>query len=226
MARNRHKKKKVAVDFTRGTVQKKEFEVKLRDFQIGWGFPMDEVMFSKFFVNILSGANIMPWDAILTTQSTYLPDARNAIHTQFVESNLEWLMMLDSDVLSPPWTIDALLKLNKPLSGGWYKHKEPTKVFDKGLVYEPVVYNYINTENGVNNYKRRQVPGEGVERVDGLGAGCLLMRKDLAKALGKRPYDMNAGGEDLVMCKKVYDLGFDIHVDWSLECAHVGVNYV
>ncbi len=134
--------------------------------------------------------------------------------------------MIDSDVLSPPWTVDELIKHNKPLVGGWYKHK----VAEDGM-HNPVVYDYMKSEEGndgwdVNWYKRRKFPSEGLERVDALGAGCLLMKRNLAEALGERPYDMNAGGEDMVLCKKVYDLGFDIHVDWSLACAHIGVSYV
>ena len=134
--------------------------------------------------------------------------------------------MVDSDVLAPPELVKTLIGHNKPLVGGWYKNKIP----DAGM-HSPVVYDYKATKQDgkgwdVNYYKHRKYPGEGLEKVDGLGAGCLLMRRDLAEALGERPYDMNAGGEDLVLCKKVYDLGFDIHVDWSLACAHIGVSYV
>ncbi len=213
--------------YSKGETKERTIQLNLRSEPLVWGFPMDEVLFSKFFTN-LPNLNIMPWDAIITTESTYLPDARNMIHTAFINSDPanNWLAMIDSDVLIPPWTIDTLMKYDKPLSGGWYKHK----VAEDGM-YNPVVYDYLKSEEDdrgwdVNWYKRRKYPSEGLERVDALGAGCLLMRRDLAEALGERPYDMNAGGEDMVLCKKVYDLGFDIHVDWSLACAHIGVSYV
>ena len=215
------------VNYSLGETKVIEKELVLRTFPICWGFPMDELMFSKFYVNALTNLNIMPWDAIITTLSTYLPDARNKIHTEFIKSSKDnnFLVMLDSDVLPPPNFLDVLASHDKPLVGGWYSHKKP----DKGL-FNPVVYDYKESESignwDVNWYKKRKYPGEGLERVDGLGAGCLLMRRDLAEALGERPYDMNSGGEDLVLCKKVYDLGFDIHVDWELACAHVGVSYV
>jgi hypothetical protein len=68
--------------------------------------------------------------------------------------------------------------------------------------------------------------GTGLESVAATGAGCWLMSKELAKALGKSPYDMNSGGEDMVICKKIKDLGYDIWVDWNIPCAHAGVFYV
>jgi hypothetical protein len=198
----------------------------LRKFPIAWGFPMDEVIFTQFFEN-MPNLNIMPWDAIITSRSTYLPDARNIIHSQYVNASkdIQYLAMVDSDVLQPPNTVDILISHKKPLVGGWYHHKVP-ELIGNTMMYMPVVYDYINTEKGINNYKRRHTPGKGLEKVDGLGAGCLLMRRDLAEALGDRPYDMNAGGEDLVMCKKVYDLNYEIYVDWDLACPHIGVSYV
>jgi hypothetical protein len=209
----------------------KTLDIKIRPFQIAWGIPGDELAFFKFTSNLLAYGNIMPWDANIFTESTYLPDARNDIHEKFVESNIEWLMMVDTDVLLPPYTIDTLLGHYKPLVGGWYKYKKPSEINGE-LIHQPVVYKYINTykeiETGkdIYNYEKFTKPGKGLQRIDGIGAGCLLMRRDLAQALGKRPYSMEHGGEDLGLCKKVYDLGFDIHVDWSLECAHAGVSYV
>jgi len=219
-------KSRNTVSYAKGTTKHNTVELKLRSDPICFGFPMDELMFSKFFVNSITNLNIMPWDSLITTQSTYLPAARNLVHNSFLkETSTDWLVMVDSDVLVPPWFVDKLLKYDKSLVGGWYHHKDPESIGNE-KIYQPVVYDYINTEDGINNYRRKHIPGKGLERVDGLGAGCLLMRRDLAEALGESPYDMNSGGEDLVLCKKVYDLGFDIHVDWDMSCAHIGVSYV
>lgn len=235
MSRNRHQKKtdlevlsdrldeivpKQAENIisSRGTVIRQSKEVNIRSFQIAFGVPMDEIMFSKFFQNIWN-IGIMPWDHILTTASTYLPDARNFIHKTFLEElDCEYLFMLDSDVLPPPDTISRLLAHKKPLVGGWYK--------EKNREHNPVVSDYVSTDNGIHSYRHRKQPGIGLESVDGAGAGCWLMRRDVAEKLGTKPYDMNSGGEDLLMCKKVKDFGYDIFIDWSIECAHAGVFYV
>jgi len=198
----------------------------LRDYRISWGFPLDEVMFSKFFINEPM-LNIMPWDVRHTTESTYLPAARNEIHNQFLVAGTPYLAMIDSDVLCPPNTIDKLLSYKKHLIGGWYREKAPYWI-GKTPIHRPVVYDYeTRDEGGVDWYEQRiEDKMTGLEKVDGIGAGMLLMSRELALKLGENPYDLNSGGEDLKLCTKVRELGYDIFVDWELMCAHVGVSYI
>lgn len=202
----------------------------LRTQPISIGLPMDELMFSKFFVNYC-GIDWMPWDAVITTVSTYLPDARNKIHNMFLENDTtSHLLMLDSDVLAPPDIISKLLDHDKDLVGGFYRKKEHFPLVNpdgsKRFIQRPVVYDFDSYKDGVPMYVARMEAGKGLESVAAMGAGCWLMSRKLAEALGKNPYDMNSGGEDMVICKKVKDLGYDIWVDWGIPCAHAGVMYV
>src|SRR3990167_4099765 len=204
--------------------------LKLRTAPITCAFPLDELMYSKFFTNFLH-LNIMPWDSVITTESTYLPDARNYVHEIFLDKfKTEFLFMLDSDVLPPPYIVDTLLKHDKPIVAGWYRKKEQFEYKDlEGNSYvigRPVVYDWSEERDGKFWFTQRVHPGEGTEKVAGVGMGSVLLRRDLAEKLGKRPYDMNAGGEDLVLCKKVMDLDVPLYVDWSLACAHTGVSIV
>jgi hypothetical protein len=193
--------------------------VKVRKAVVAWGFPLDEVLFSKWFVNYLS-LPVMPWDVNLTAQSTYLPDARNIIHRNFLNGcGAEWLVMLDSDVLPPPDFLEKLLAHHLPMVGGWYRKK--------GHGNPPVVYDYQGLgEDDKMQWRARQAPGTGLEQVDGAGAGCWLMRRDVAQAIGEEPYDLIHGGEDLSLCLKVRAAGFPIYIDWNIACAHAGVMYV
>ena len=214
--RNRHIKK--LINRSGAIIDKEERPVILRDTPICWGVPMDELGYSKFWTNFLRASDAMPWDGYITTESTYLPDARNTIHEQFVKnSDLPYLMMIDSDILFPPGIVDTLMKHDLPIVGGWYRNKKTQK---------PVVYEYVSTTDGVNNFRTIETPGKGLQKVDGMGAGCWLMRRDVAEALGERPYDMNGGGEDLTLCKKLMDLEIPLYVDWDLPMAHVGVFFV
>lgn len=195
----------------------------IRTTPICWGVPMDETLYSKFFTLFFKHGRIMPWDTLATTESTYLPDARNEIHNMFLETDFPYLMMLDSDVLPAPFLVEKLMAHNKQIVGGWYANKNKLKAYSP----HPIVYDYINTsEDGSVNWKHRDKPGEGLERVDGMGAGCWLMTKDCAEKLGKSPYDMAGGTEDLKLSKKILDLGIPMFVDWSLRCPHVGVSWV
>jgi len=219
------KKRTVAKKDTSGHTEE-TVSVTLRTNPIMLGVPMDEVMFSKFFAGIIR-AEIMPWDSIVTTESTYLPDARNLVHDAFLKSGLPHLFMVDSDVLIMPWIIQTLLGHKKDLVGGWY-HQKGAKVVDGQMVHKPTVYKRWEVqEDGFPYFEIYDSPEKGLMKVAGIGAGCIMMNRKLAEALGESPYHTDKGvGEDLVMCKKVLDLGYDIWVDWELACPHVGVSYV
>jgi hypothetical protein len=210
-----------------GSVHEHKIALKLRTTPITWGIPMDEMMYSKFFNNFMH-LNMMPWDSVITTESTYLPDARNYIHEIFVTKfKTDFLFMLDSDVMPPPGVAENLIQHDLPIVGGVYHKKEVFEIKNldgvSRFVSRPVVYDWVEEKDGKYWFSCRIEDGEGLEKVAGIGAGCLMIRRDLAERLGPRPYDMTAGGEDLVLCKKIMDLGVDLHVDWSIKCAHVGV---
>ncbi len=189
-----------------------------------WGICFDEIVFSRWVKHMWASVRPMPWDDVVAASSTYLPDARNIVHNQYLsDSKAEFLFMLDSDVLPPPDIIGKLMghiKRRKDIRmvGGWYKIKQEP--------YNPVVYH----EDGLDalgimqyaQYSANEV-GKRLEKVDAAGAGCWMMHRSVAEALGPKPYDMAEGGEDLLLCRKVRELGFDLFIDWRLACAHAGV---
>jgi len=207
-------------ELDRGVSEVLRQEYRIRSVPICWGIPMDEVMFSKWFVNFLRLSS-MPWDSISTTEGTYLPSARNGIHnTYLTDTDAPYLMMLDSDVLPPPNIVDILMAHQKHIVGGWYKNKN----LKKGP--HPIVYDFHQETDTELQWINRAEPGKGLEKVDGMGAGCWLMSRELAEALGENPYSMEKGTEDLVLCKKIMDLGYEMWVDWDLSCAHMGISWV
>jgi len=213
-----------------GTEHEHHIALKLRTTPITWGIPQDEMMYSKFFSNFLH-LNMMPWDSVITTESTYLPDARNYIHEVFTTRyKTDFLFMLDSDVQPPPDTVEKLIRHDLPVVGGFYHKKEAVEIKDiegnSRFISRPVVYDWLEEKDGSYWFTCRMEEGKGLEKVAGIGMGCVMMSRDLADKLGPRPYDMQHGGEDLVLCKKIMDLGVDLHVDWTVACAHLGVSYV
>lgn len=242
MTRKRHKKKQIDQIRERvpaevkhsslagGKMKETTLSLELREEPICWGLPFDELMFSAFFENFVA-LDYMPWDYLATTRSTYLPEARNTIHNLFLnELGGSHLFMLDSDVLCPPGIIKTLLDHEKDIVGSWYRKKEkfPIKDLEGNVSYiqRPVVYDFDHSTDEKDLYKQRIEKGIGIERVDGAGAGCWLMSRRVAEALGESPYDMNRGGEDLVLCKKITDLGFDLWIDWDSPSAHCGIFFV
>lgn len=202
-------------------VEQATLVVTIRKTPIMWGIPCDELGYSKFWIHFERHANRMPWDAFAGSEGTYLRRARNSIHNAFIDSDLPYLMMLDSDILFPPNIADKLMAYNLPIVGGWYRDKNSPD-------HHPVVYDYAEeSEDGISNWHHRTVPGKGLERVGGMGAGCWLLSRDTAVALGKDPYGTNlGGGEDMIFSRKLIELGIPLHVDWNINCAHVGVSFV
>jgi hypothetical protein len=198
--------------------------VMIRVTPVAWGIPFDEVVFSKWTRHILGSVRIMPWDDTIFSSSTYLPEARNKVHDDFLEnSSCETLMMLDSDVIPPPGFEHKLLKhmersKNIRMVGGWYKMKDESRM--------PVVYHDDGFDDrGIAQYRKygKNEVGKGLTKVDAAGAGCWMMHRKVAEAIGKKPYHMNEGGEDLLLCRKVREAGFSLWIDWRIECAHAGV---
>jgi hypothetical protein len=177
-------------------------------------------MFSKFLVNFEKHSKQMPWDDFIFSEGAIVAKARNLIHSTYLKDSTAFrLMMLDSDILFPPTMLETLLAHNLPIVGGWYRDK-------KADDHHPVVFDFVEEKDGVNYWHSRKVPGTGLEKVDGMGAGCWLMHRDVAEALGNEPYDMNAGGEDMGLCRKLMKLEIPLYVDWSINCAHAGVGVI
>lgn len=187
-----------------------------REVSVFWGVPCDELGFSRFWIQFMKQSGYNPLiDGFAASEGTYLPKARNIIHKAYVEQGkADYLMMLDSDILFPPDVVGKLMRHGKPVVGGWYKDK---------VQKTPTVYDFINETDGVANFRHRNSQGTGIERVDALGAGCLLMSREVAEALGKEPYDMNGGGEDMKLSRKLMKMDIPLFVDWSVNCAHLGV---
>lgn len=206
--------------------------LQIRTFPIVIGIPMDELMHSQFLSNLVC-LSVMPWDSFITTQNTFVTEARNTIHNGFLEnSTAPFLFMLDSDVLPPPDAIERLLAHDLPVVGGFYRKKEKFSVKrldgSTQVLQRPVVYDYdgFSEEKQKFEFRQRLDAGKGLEKVDGMGAGCWLIRRDVVEKIGKSPFSLAYGGEDLTFCRKITAAGFDIHVDWDVACAHIGSFFV
>lgn len=160
----------------------------------------------------------MPFDGFAFSEGTYLEKARNMIHKKFIESKAPYLMMLDSDVLFPSNLLETLLAHNLPIVGGWYRDK-------KAVDHHPAVYDFVKEDDDVSYWNHRKVAGVGLEKIDAMGAGCWLMTRETALALGEEPYSkrLAGGGEDMILCRKLMKLNIPLYVDWDLNCAHMGV---
>lgn len=152
---------------------------------------------------------------------------RNSACQQALQNNFSWLFFLDSDVIPPHDAILRLMRHNKPIISGVYHRRSP-----------PVGIPVMQKPAGqwIVNY-----PPNKVIEVDVVGAGCLLIRRDLLEAVAKQPqragkpwFDWRVDmmghlpkeecmSEDFTFCRHVKrQLGIPILVDTSVQCSHIG----
>lgn len=203
--------------------KKEKVDLVYRKTPIVWGIPCDEIGYSKFWIRFVGTAGIMPFDKFSVSEGTYLQKARNDIHNKYLQTNPRLypnLMMLDSDIMFPPKMLETLMAHDLPIVGGWYRDK-------KAEDHHPVVYDFAEDREDFSIFCHRKTEGVGLEKIDAIGLGCVLMSRDTAEKLGEDPYGhkIAGGGEDFIMCRKLMELGIPLHVDWSVNCAHLGVGF-
>lgn len=154
--------------------------------------------------------------------------ARNTGCQKLLEIGWEWLFFLDDDILCPNDIILKLMSHKLPIvSGLYYRRAEP-------LV--PVMLK----EEPENNYKWiTQYAKDSLVEVDLVGAGCLLIHRDLLLSMppvskDNRWFEWRCDKDDLPQYEKTSeDFTFirhlrknnvKVYVDTSQVCKHVGLS--
>jgi hypothetical protein len=163
-----------------------------------------------------------------TNETAVVSFARNNLVKRFLElpEEVEYLLMLDDDIVVDPATIEKLTILKQDVvSAVYYKKSAP---------YEPVAYMATTGQPNATaafgifgekdtDYHSIDVPfDKGLFRVDGVGAGCLLVHRRVYAAMEPPWFKFEGSGEDLYFCRKAQRLGYTITLDTSLHLGHVG----
>ena len=127
-------------------------------------------------------------------------DARNAVATDCVEQNYEWLLFIDHDTILPP---DAFVKINErmiakdvPIYSGLY--------FTKSKPAEPLVYRGSGT-----GYYNKWKMGDKVW-VDGVPMGCTLIHSSILKVLYDSSESYLVGQK---RCRKIFETPSKVRFD-------------
>lgn len=150
--------------------------------------------------------------------------ARNAAAKHCLDHGFQHLFFLDSDVIPPHDALLRLLAHKKPVISGVYHRRSPPA----GV---PVA---------IKNGSWLMVPpNSGVVEVDLVGAGCLLIRRDVLEQFpphrpGKPWFDWRVDmqghlpqgeclSEDFTFCAALKQkMGIPVLLDTSVQCRHVG----
>lgn len=140
---------------------------------------------------------------------------RNKIVEDFLKTDNEWLLMIDSDNPPPTNTLE-LIKL------------------DKDIISCPTPIN-MDWVQGVNNlywnvFDNEGYPiktaGMGLEEANKVGAGCILIKRRVLEEI-ENPFtterdetDLRTKGTDAAFCEKATKAGFKIYTHWDYPCRH------
>lgn len=155
---------------------------------------------------------------LMVFQGALVDRARNRLVEQMLKHPMEatHLLFLDADIVPPADLLKKLLKDDQPIVSGLYRKRLPP--------YEPMAFTKdLQGRYRPVNLKRRK---SGLERVDVVGAGCLLIRREVFEKI-EPPWfasewrDEGHLSEDFSFCEKARSLGLEIFVDRSASALHL-----
>lgn len=205
---------------------------------VAWCIPLEESVYATWFSHFLMMESA-PGDYQITTEGSFIDAARNKLTSQFLQTKAEYLYFVDSDTCPPFDALGRLLAHDRAIVGGWYRTKKPP--------HHPCVYDYnqFDPVRKMHFYNPRETAPEDesapvcnltgcgkrharkLERVDALGFGSMLIRRDVIEKVQPEPerwFSVEEGGtEDLYFEREAHKCGFETYVDWSVHCRHIGL---
>ena len=161
--------------------------------------------------------------------------ARNRIAQETLDEGVDYVLMVDNDVVLPH---DALLNLTddiKDVCLGYYAHRDNDNIYRgrtcvcKLFVKEGRKYfNYpLESEYTAEEMKERRERGEYKIQIHGGGMGCAFINADAFRKIEYPWYDWvnykNRGmlSEDLFFCERCKQVGIKIYTDTRVACGHM-----
>jgi hypothetical protein len=177
--------------------------------------------------------------ASFTYDSHPISLARNIAVEEFLKSEkFTHLFFIDGDTVPKADVIVRLLQCNKPIVSGWYLSrggsglpvvlkitgdKLPDSMF--GIVKNDIDFPQWRAYGLKELLTAEKEKDTGLIKVDGVGAGCLLIRREALPHLEKPyffedPFKEKSFGEDLFFGLNCKIHGVPIYVDLNSFCAH------
>lgn len=167
---------------------------------------------------------------ISTSAGPLVALARNLLATQFLSNDHEWLCSIDTDIMFATDTISRLLAsadpIERPIMSALYYvfekgKKSPAAYVNKGKGSKLDIVTFQDFED--NKF---------VNRVFGVGAGCLLVHRSVFETIDKDSggdqgwfregvIDGQSFGEDISFCVRAAISGFPVYVNPGVQVGHI-----
>lgn len=165
---------------------------------------------------IAEGDNFSVFAYPRTESSSVIAESRNSLVRKALEDpETTHVLFVDDDQVFPADTLHQLLRRDLPIVGANVVRKEANpRTNSRSLGHKGICWTRPDSN--------------GVEEVDFVGTGVMLIRRDVLEAVGDPYffYDMKSGvGEDSGFCFAAREKGFTVHIDHDLSkqvkhCGH------
>jgi len=161
----------------------------------------------RFAIRLYLPKNVFPLDA-----------ARNHCVAKFLETDCDYLLWIDDDIVPPPTALDTLLKADKDIIGAVCFAMK----YENGMGFPyPVTLKYNEDKQYVVYY------GKGVEEVDATGGAFVLFKRKVYETI-ERPYAFQyyRNGTLALTCdfdvfQKAQRAGLKLFIDFDVICDHI-----
>jgi hypothetical protein len=148
--------------------------------------------------------------------------ARNWCVEQFLQSEAQYLWLLDDDVAPPAYALHRLLEADKPVVAGLVHQ---LKVDDDGIL-KPAPMLLRRDEQG----EFRVAQGAGIARIDRAGFACVLFQRSVFETIPKPWFETRPVGEirgtDFIFCEKMERAGIPLWGHFDVECPQLVEVYI
>ena len=155
--------------------------------------------------------------------------ARNNIVQKALDMNVDYVLMVDNDVVLPGDALINMLEDPKEVCLGYYAHRDRKNIYSgKSSICKLGEFNYtwqytaeeLRTLCNAGSYKIQSHGG---------GMGCALIRMDVFRRINYPWYDWinyndsNRGmlSEDLYFCEQCKNARIPIYTDTRVSCGHM-----
>lgn len=153
--------------------------------------------------------------AIMFEVGSLIYEARNKLAKQAIAMGADYTMWFDSDMIFKPDTMVRLLAHDAPMVSGAYFRRSPP--------YHLVAFDECDAET--RKWSDLDLPTKTVQ-CGGVGFGCVLVKTEVLFEVAARYKTwfepVNGFGEDLSFCWRARQCGYDILLDPTVTCGHVG----
>lgn len=149
------------------------------------------------------------------------PAAREALADNALEAGMDYMLMIDDDMICPMDLFERLYDHNVDVVA--------PLAFTRNAPHYAVIYECetgtdpVSRQDYFINHYARNYPENQLVRCDAVGFGSALINMDVIKKM-KKPYFMSTcgTGEDILFCYNAQKVGAKVYMDTATKLGHIG----